>query len=450
MKNISLALWLVLWGIGAAASAESTETTVRGQRAVNGWIDAHLDETVLFYQDLHAHPELSGDEFRTAGRVAAALQSAGYSVITGLGGTGVVGVLRNGSGPVLMIRGDMDALPVTENTGLSYASTTRAEAADGRMVGVMHACGHDVHVANLVAVAQALSNLRHEWTGTLVIVGQPAEETGAGARDLLEAGLFEQVPRPNFVLALHVESALPVGQLGYTSGWAMANVDSVDVTFYGRSGHGARPHRAVDPILAASHFVVALQSIVSRRVDPQAPAVVTVGVFRAGTKRNQIPETAHLELTVRSYSDSVREQLLAGIRQIAEDTCRTFQCTAPPKVAPGEHYTPAAYNDPALTAQAVGLFQKLMGPESVVERPASMGGEDFGRYARALEVPGLMFRLGVQSPAGYRESQRRGGAALPSLHSSRFAPDARGSLDVGVRAMSLLALDLLGPARQAE
>ena len=417
---------------------------------MDGWVEAHLDETVLFYQDLHAHPELSGAEFRTAGRVAAALQSAGYSVITDLGGTGVVGVLRNGSGPVLMIRGDMDALPVTENTGLSYASTTRAEAGEGRMVGVMHACGHDVHVANLVAVAQVLSDLRNEWTGTLVIVGQPAEETGAGARALLEAGLFEQVPRPDFVLALHVESALPVGQLGYTSGWAMANVDSVDVTFYGRSGHGARPHRAVDPILAASHFVVALQSIVSRRVDPQAPAVVTVGVFRAGTKRNQIPETAHLELTVRSYSDAVREQLLAGIRQIAEDTCKTFQCTAPPEVVPGEHYTPAAYNDPALTAQAVELFQRLIGPESVMERPASMGGEDFGRYARALDVPGLMFRLGVQPPERYRESQRHGGSALPSLHSSRFAPDARGSLDVGVRAMSLLALDLLGPAHPAE
>ena len=443
-----MALWLVLWVGGADAGEAGPD--IRGQIEVDGWVEDHLSDTVSFYQDLHAHPELSGAEHRTAGRVAVALESAGYSVTTGLGGTGVIGVLKNGAGPAVMIRGDMDGLPITENTGLPYASTVRAEWADGREVGVMHACGHDVHIANLVAVARALSALKKQWTGTLVIVAQPAEETGAGARGLLEAGLFERVPRPDFVLALHVESALPAGQLGFTSGWAMANVDSVDVTFYGRSGHGARPHRAVDPILAASHFVVALQSIVSRRVDPQSPAVVTVGVFRAGTKRNQIPETAHLELTVRSYSDAVRQQLLKGIRQIADDTCRTFQCTAPPEVVPGEHYTPAAYNDPVLTNQAVDLFQKLVGPQAVIERPASMGGEDFGRYARAIEVPGLMFRLGAQSPERYRESREVGGAALPSLHSSRFAPDAEASLDVGIRAMSLLALDLLGPPAQED
>ena len=414
---------------------------------VDRWIGHHLDETLAFYRDLHAHPELSGLESRTAERVAEVLQSAGYAVTTGVGGTGVVGLLVNGSGPVLMIRGDMDALPVTEKTALPYASEVRSQLADGREVGVMHACGHDVHVSNLVAVAQLLAAWKTRWSGTLLIVAQPAEETGAGARAMIDQGLFERFPRPDFVLALHVEPELPAGQIGYTSGWAMANVDSVDVTFYGRSGHGARPHRAIDPILTASHFVVALQSIVSRRIDPQVPAVVTVGVFRAGTKRNQIPETAHLELTVRSYSDAVRDQLLTEIERIAKNTCQTFDCPKLPDVVPSKHYTPAAYNDPALTEQAVTLFERVMGPEAVVERPASMGGEDFGRYSRELGVPGLMFRLGAQPPSLYADSRQVGGPTLPSLHSSTFAPDAELSLEVGVRAMALLALELLGPGR---
>ncbi len=425
--------------LAVSAQAES----VRGRALVDAWIDGHIDDVVAVYRHLHAHPELSMVETETAALVARALEAAGYAVTSGVGGTGVVGVLANGPGPVVLVRGDMDALPLTEATGLPYASRVRVELPDGRESGVMHACGHDVHTANLTAVARLLAEHREAWSGTLVVVAQPGEEIGAGALAMIEDGLFERFPRPDYALALHVESGLPAGDVGFTPGWAMANVDGVDVVFHGRSGHGARPHKAVDPILAAAHFVTAVQSVVSRRVDPQDPAVITVGVFHAGTKRNLIPDEARLELTVRSYGDDVRAQLLDGIRQIAEDTCRTFQCTAPPDVSTREHYTPALYNDPALNRRAVELFQEAFGEDHVVERPPSMGGEDFGRYARLLEVPGLMFRVGTQPRKRFEASQEPGAEPLPSVHASDFAPDADPTLETAIRAMSLLALDLL-------
>jgi len=233
--------------------------------------------------------------------------------------------------------------------------------------------------------------------------------------------------------------------VGYTPGWAFANVDGVDVVFHGRGGHGARPHEAVDPVVAAAHFVVAVQTLVSRRVDPLDPAVVTVGTFHAGTKRNVIPDDAKVELTVRSYTDAVREQLLDGIRQIARDTCRTFQCTAPPDVWVREDYTPALYNDPELTAHAAALFADVLGEEAVVERPPSMGGEDFGRYARVLDVPGLQYRVGAQSPARFVAAQGDPDVTLPGLHSSGFAPEAGPTLATALRTMGVLALDLLDP-----
>jgi hippurate hydrolase len=260
---------------------------------------------------------------------------------------------------------------------------------------------------------------------------------------MLEDGLFRRFPRPDYTLALHVESGLPAGTLGYTSGWAMANVDSVDITFFGRGGHGARPDQAIDPIVAASHFVTALQTLVSRRVPPQQAAVVTVGSFHAGTKHNVIPDQARLQLTVRSYTDAVRGQLLDGIAQLARDSCRTFQCPRAPEVQIREEYTPAVYNDPELTARAVALFSDLYGADRVVEREPSMGGEDFGRYARELGVPGLLYRVGTQDPDKYRASLEPGGEPLPSVHSSRFAPLAEPTLETAVRSMSLLALDLL-------
>ena len=307
----------------------------------------------------------------------------------------------------------------------------------------MHACGHDIHTAGLLATAHLLAEARRHWSGTLVILAQPAEELGRGARQMIEDGLFERIPTPNFTVALHVEPELPAGTVGYTAGWAFANVDSVDVTIHGRGGHGARPHRAADPIVAAAHFVTVLQTLVSRRIDPQAPGVVTVGSIHAGAKHNVIPDSAHLQLTVRSYSDEVRATLLEGIRQIAEDTCRTFQCPTPPLVRVKKENTPAVYNDPALLEGALAIFRRVFGEERVVERVPSMGGEDFGRYARTLGVPGLMFRIGASDPELHAASLEPGGPPLPSLHSSRFAPLARPTLETGVRAMSELALELL-------
>jgi hippurate hydrolase len=413
---------------------------------VDGWLRANLAEVIEVYRDLHRHPELSLREERTAARVAEALRAAGYEVESGIGGHGVVGVLENGKGPTLLLRGDMDGLPIEEDTGLEYASQRSVLGDDGVEVGVMHACGHDVHTANLIGVARIMAEGRSHWSGTLVLLGQPAEELGRGAREMIADDLFDRIPRPDYTLALHVESDLPAGQVGLTPGWAMANVDAVDVTLYGRGGHGARPHSAVDPIVASAYFVTALQTLVSRRVDPKNPAVVTVGSIHAGHKHNVIPDEAHMQITVRSYTDEVRAQLLEGIEQQARDTCALFQCPKPPRVDIRKEYTPAVYNDPALVGRARAVFSELLGPDNVVRRDPSMGGEDFGRFARHLEVPGLLFRLGAADPKLYEQSLEPGGEPLPALHSSHFAPPPRPTLETGLRSTVHLAFELLPPS----
>jgi len=410
---------------------------------VNRWLDANLDGLLKTYRHLHAHPELSLQETKTAALVATQLTTAGYTVEAGIGGHGVAGVLRNGEGPTLMIRGDMDGLPVVEQTGLPYASKTSATRADGTSVGVMHACGHDIHVTNLLGVAKLLSAHRELWAGTVVIVAQPAEELGRGARLMMDDRLFARMPKPDFAIALHVDADLPAGKVGYVSGWAAANVDSVDIIVHGRGGHGARPHQSNDPIVTAAHIVTALQTIVSRRVDPQAPAVVTVGSIHGGTKNNVIPDAVELKLTVRSYSDGVRKVLMDGIRQIADDACRTFRCPKKPTIKTKKHYTPAVYNHPGLSAAAGGVFRSALGDAALAERKPTMGGEDFGRYSRRLGVPGLLFRLGTVGPRAWSASLRKGATPLPTLHSSRFAPEPTVTLRTGLRAMGHLALSLL-------
>jgi hippurate hydrolase len=434
------ALWmapLVLAMTAAAADVERTDArTLR-------WLEPRMDAWVETYRELHAHPELSLQEEKTAAFVAKRLREAGYEVTTGVGGHGVVAVLENGRGPVVLFRADMDALPVVEDTGLPYASHVRATQEDGSEVGVMHACGHDVHVTHLLAVAEAMASHRDAWQGTLLLVVQPAEELGRGALAMIDDGLFDRFPKPDAALALHVESSMPAGHMGLTSGWAMANVDAVDVTIFGRGGHGARPHQAVDPIVAAAHFVTALQTVVSRRVSPQEPAVITVGSIQGGAKHNVIPDSVHLKLTVRSYTDAVRATLLEGIREIAVGTCEAQRCTKPPEISIRESYTPAVYNDPALALRAKKLFAQTLGAEHVDELAPSMGGEDFGRYGRSLGAPSLLYRLGAAPPAAWEESRQPGGAPLPSLHSSRFAPDAERALETGVRATVVLLTDLL-------
>ncbi|MFT5444828.1 MAG: amidohydrolase [Myxococcota bacterium] len=425
----------------ASVDARADRSPELDQR-LDAWLKSELKGLVKTYKHFHANPELSLEEAETAKRVAKEFRAAGFAVSTGVGGHGVVGILKNGAGPTVLIRGDTDGLPVTENTGLSYASKVTARRDDGTTTGVMHACGHDVHTTNLIGTAQFLAATQDAWSGTLVAIAQPAEELGRGALAMIDDGLFERIPRPNYTVALHVESSMAAGDVGYTSGWSHANVDSVDITIYGRGGHGARPHTTVDPIVVSAHLVTQLQTLVSRRVDPLDPAVVTVGSIHGGHKHNVIPDQVHLQLTVRSYSDEVRNILIDGIRQMARDTCVAFQCPKAPLVATRDNYTPAVYADPGLVATAVEVFRDVLGDEHVVERKPSMGGEDFGRYARALEVPGIMFRLGTISRESVTASEQPGASPLPSLHSSLYAPLPEPTLRTGIKTMSQLVLEL--------
>ena len=282
------------------------------------WVSSNLDSLVELYRHLHANPELSFQEKETAERIAAELKAIGASVTANVGGFGVVAVLKNGEGPTVMLRADLDALPISEATGLVFASKKRTNGSDGTQVGVMHACGHDLHMTNLVGVGRYLASHKDEWRGTLIFIGQPAEERGGGAKAMLEDGLFSRFAKPDYALALHVDPSVASGQVALKSGFALANVDSVDVTMFGKGGHGALPHTTIDPVVQAAQFVLAVQTIVSREIKPLEPAVITVGSIHAGTKHNIISDRCHMQLTVRSYSDDVRDKLLDGIRRKAK------------------------------------------------------------------------------------------------------------------------------------
>ncbi len=422
-------------------SAPYSETNAK---AISGWLDKNLPDLVKTYKHLHANPEVSLQERKTATLVGKALEAASFEVTQGVGKTGVVAVMKNGEGPTLLIRGDTDALPIIEQTGLPYASKVRIKAADGSTVGAMHACGHDVHTTMVIGVGKALADLSKSWKGTVVLIAQPAEELGKGARMMIADGLFERFPKPEYCLSLHVKSDMPTGAVGYAPGWAAANVDSVDITIFGKGGHGAKPHEAIDPVLIAAHVITSLQSLVSRRANPIEPAVVTVGSIHGGTKHNIIPGEVKLQLTVRSYSDEVRKLLLDGIAQITADTCKVFQSPKPPVVKVKDEFTPSCYNHPGLTAAAADLFRKLLGDDKVEQVPPTMGGEDFGRYARHLKVPGLQYSLGSISLEKYKASKKPGGASLPSVHSPFYAPDPEPTVRTAVSSMTNLAMALLG------
>ena len=400
-------------------------------------------ENFDLYQWFHQNPELSLYENESARRIASELGQIGFDVDSGVGGTGVVATLVNGEGPTLMIRGDMDALPITENTGQPYASNVIVTREDGSETGVMHACGHDVHMTVLVATGKLLMRLREHWSGTLMLVAQPAEELGLGAVGMIEDGLFERFPSPDNIIGLHVSPEMPAGTVGVTPGWANANVDTVEITVHGRGGHGARPQQSNDPIVSAAAIVMNLQTIVSRRLSPQEPGVITVGSLHAGTKSNIIPDTATMALTVRSYSDEVRTLLLDGIEEVALGTCEALDCEHPPDIEIKEGFTPAAYNHLQLTSAAATLFSELLGEDAVSEYPPSMGGEDFGRYSRATGRPAMMYRLGAGNARDF-SSDGIPTRELPSLHSSQFFPDAVPTISTGVNTMSNLAIRLLG------
>ena len=397
------------------------------------------------YKYLHSHPEISFQEAKTAQRLGEEMKSLGFEVTQGIGGHGVVCVLKNGKGPTVLVRTDTDALPVKEATGLPYASKQTTTDDRGVEVPVMHACGHDVHMTCWVGAAKVLTSLKEQWSGTLLFIAQPAEERGAGARMMLADGLFEKYPVPDYGVALHVSHDQPVGTLGWTSGFAMANVDSVDVTVKGVGGHGSQPQSAKDPIVLAAQIILNLQTIVSREIHPLDPAVLTVGSIHGGSKHNIIPDDVHLQLTLRSYSSSVREHLIASIKRI----CRAqAEAAGVPKdrfpvVKVKDEFTPATYHDPELVKRVTGVFADWFGKSALVERKPTMGGEDFGRYGTTKhKIPVFMFRIGSVSPSAIKRA-RAAGQPLPTLHSAIYAPEPEPTITTGVTAMSAAVLDLL-------
>jgi amidohydrolase len=399
-------------------------------------------ELRAFYEDLHRNPELGYQEVRTAAKLAEKLRALGYEVTTGVGKTGVVAVLRNGKGPTVLLRADMDALPMEEKTGLPYASVATAKDEKGETVKVMHGCGHDVHMTALVGAAALLAAVRDEWRGTLLLVGQPAEEGGGGASAMLKDGLYEKFGKPDFALALHDVPYLPAGSLGVTPGWANANSDRVDITVYGKGGHGSTPHLTVDPIVIAARIVVSLQTIVARETDPREPAVVTVGAIRGGTTYNIIPDQASLKITVRTYKAEVRERVLAAIARIAKAEAAAAGAPKPLVAVQAGGYQ-SNYNDPALAKRITAVFETNFGKDKVSAPPPTMGGEDFGDFGRAANAPSLMFWLGA-TPAAVFTAAGGDPTKLPSLHSPLWAPDPEPTLKTGAAALAFAALEVLG------
>jgi hippurate hydrolase len=418
--------------------------TAVAARAEGPKLDAHRDELLKLYTDLHQAPELSMQEVKTAARMADELSKAGAKVTTGVGKLGVVGVLENGAGPVVLVRADMDGLPVAEETGLPYASTAKGTDPLGREVSVMHACGHDVHMTTLVGVATWLAEHEDRWSGTVVLVSQPAEERIEGARAMLEDGLYARFPKPDYALALHCMADGAVGDVYYRAGAMLASSTSVDVTIRGRGGHGSTPEKTIDPIALAALVVLDYQTIVSREISPLDPAVVTVGSIHGGLKHNVIPNEVKLELTLRSYKESVRLALIEGIERRTKALAAAHR--APEPTVEVVEYTPETYNDPALVARVTPTLREALGAEHVIEADPVMGAEDFALYARD-GVPITMLWLGTIPPERIQEA-KAGGTPLPGLHSSKYHPEPEGSIAVGVRAMTAAVAGLLPPKAQ--
>jgi hippurate hydrolase len=404
-------------------------------------IDADYPRLDVLYKHLHAHPELSLQEERTAARLARELRALALEVTEKVGGHGVVAVLRNGKGPTVLIRADMDGLPIVEKTDLPYASKERTRDKDGNEVGVMHACGHDVNMTSLTGVASVLLRLKDRWRGTVVFIGQPAEEMGAGARMMLADGLFKRFPRPDYCLALHCDARYPHGHVNYRAGMMQANVDTVDIAVRGKGGHGAAPHTTVDPVVLAARVVLDLQTIVSREVAPTDPAVVTVGSIHGGSKHNIIPAEVKLQITVRTTTDVTRKHVLEAIARIARAAAAGARAPEPLVKVHAEDFFPALVNDTELAGRMVKLFRAVLGPDRVHERPMSMGGEDFSRFVRE-GIPGFYFHLGSAPPERVEEA-RKGGRALAMTHSDAYFPVPEPTIRTGVLTMSMAALELL-------
>jgi amidohydrolase len=432
----------------------SSAASLFAQRTPQSLADAELPSLLGIYKDIHSHPELSGHEERTAALIAKQLRAAGCQVTEHLGkydnpklkGYGVVGVLKNGDGPTVLVRTDMDALPVEEETGLPYASKVTTKNDEGKDVHVMHACGHDAHIAAFIGTARALEKLKDQWQGRILFVAQPAEELGNGARALLKDGLYEKFGRPDFALGFHDKADMETGHIGVTEGYTYANVDSVDVTVRGVGGHGAYPHKTKDPIVLSAEIINAWQTIASRENNPLDPIVVTVGSIHGGTKHNIIPDEVKMQLTVRTYKPDVRERVLAAIDRIAKD-CATA-AGVPPGRAPivtlrKDEFCPATYNNPELTRRLVPVWKNSLGNENVEIVDPTMGGEDFSEYSLAdHSIPAVNFHIGAVDPAKIAE-YKQAGKELPSLHSSKFAPVPEPTIRVGVIGMTSAVLELM-------
>jgi len=445
--------WLLIGALGlllsgtASSDTKAPDPAALKERAgeVKKKIDAEFPTLETLYKDLHAHPELSLQEEKTSALLAKEMRGLGFTVTEKVGSTGVVAVLKNGKGPTVLVRTDMDALPVIEATGLPYASKVRGKDKAGHDVGVMHACGHDMHMTCWIGTARVLTAMKDKWQGTLIMIAQPAEEIGTGARLMLADKLYDRFGTPDYCLALHCDSRLEHGHINYSDGLALANVDSVDILVKGKGGHGAAPHTTVDPIVLAARIVLDLQTIVSREMNPLDPAVVTVGSIHGGNKHNIIPNEVKLQLTVRTTKDSTRKQVLESIERIAKAAAVGMRAPEPiVKVDPGE-FTPALINESALTKRTIGVFKALLGAERIHEVPPIMGGEDFSRYAGAdRKVPVFMYFLGTVAPERVAASKKEGGTPLPSMHSDLYAPVPDPSIRTGVLTMSMAVLNLIG------
>lgn len=426
--------------------ALATCVTPAAAEPVSDSIARDMPGLMAIYRDLHAHPELSYQEVRSAKVMADAARKAGFEVTEKVGKTGIVAVLKNGEGPTVLIRADMDGLPVTEQTGLPFASKERGVSTAGVESGIMHACGHDTHMTAWIETARLMAARKGEWSGTLVMIGQPAEEVGTGATAMLEDGLYTRFAKPDYTLAFHDTPELPAGVVGAAKGWALANVDSVDILVKGVGGHGAYPHTTRDPIVLASAIVMKLQTLASRESDPLDPVVVTVGSFHAGTKHNIISDQAKLELTVRSFSDETRQKLLSGIKRIVEGEAIASGIPEDlmPVVSVKQNYTRSTYNSPEFTEQAISYLQDKMGKDRALLTPPVMGGEDFGEFRRADEdhIKSVIFWVGGSSPEKIAAA-KSGGAPLPSLHSPFWAPEADKVVGAGSQALTLTALRLM-------
>jgi amidohydrolase len=414
-------------------------------QTVDSFIDKIYPELDALYKHLHQNPELSLQEEETSARIAQELRNIGYEVTEGIGGFGVVGLFQNGPGPVLLIRSDMDALPMEEKTGLPYASTKKGIGNDGKETYIAHACGHDIHMSVFIGTAMLMMEYKDSWRGTLLMVGQPAEENGLGAWNMLNDGLYERFPHPDYAIALHDDPFLPAGTLGYKAGPLMAGVDMMNVTVHGEGAHGAAPHKGIDPIVLSAQMIQAYQTIVSRRLAPTEPAVVTVGAINGGTVHNIIPDEVTMQLTLRSYSPDTREELISSVKRISEYYAKA--AGLPEEKMPGywirEPHTPALINDNQLTDLMVEVFKNNFSHEKVVEVEAQMIGEDFSRFGlQERPIPISMFYLGAND-SEFLEKAKEEGLDIPGLHSPYFAPVPEPTIKGGVKAMGLFAMEIL-------